>query len=397
MIRTRLFICAVLTGMFALSATLLPIRSAATSLSGTGRAAATTCARLGEVTALANGTGGTLLIGTRGGLYRAASGGRCPTAIAAFPTGIEVGTIVVPPGQPNTLIAGASFLITTNASSFRLYRSTDGGQTWDDGTHGLSRTPIVPLQIAASPRGTLIMSYVCPIDAEYATRTLHCPRALARSTNGGGSWQPVGPEAAVGTARGVVTLGDGSLLALQQPVASQQRVPGIAYRSDDDGRTWRAVSLAIRQGTTYGALDELGDAAALFAVPWERSIALLGTGIQTFRVRAYRSPDGGAHWSVAWSPHGQSYGVVAGAVVAFAALLRHHALLLSDLGTVYRSTDGGTTWQQSGAGLPPPASVLSPHLWTLLAAANGKTVYAGSNKGLFRSDDDGGAWRLASP
>ena len=299
MIRTRLFTCAVLTGMFALSTTLLPIRFAATSLSVTGHATAATCARLGAVTALANGPGGTLLIGTRGGLYRATSGGRCPAAFATFPAGIDVGTIVAPPGRPGTLIAGASFLITANTSSFRLYRSTDGGQTWADGTHGLPRTLILPLQIAASPRGTLIMSYVCPIDAEYVTRTLHCPRGLARSTDGGGSWQLVGPEAAVGTVRGVVTLGDGSLLALQQPVASQQRVPGVAYRSDDDGRTWRAVSLAIRQGTTYGALDELGDAAALFAVPWEQSIALLGTGIQTFQVRAYRSPDGGAHWPLA--------------------------------------------------------------------------------------------------
>jgi len=40
---------------------------------------------------------------------------------------------------------------------------------------------------------------------------------------------------------------------------------------------------------------------------------------------------------------------------------------------------------------------LSPHLWALLAAADGKTAYAGSDKGLFRSDDDGRAWRLASP
>jgi len=366
-----------------------------------GHATLATCARLGEVTALANGLAGTLLIGTRGGLYRAASSGRCPTSIATFPTGIEVGTIVVPPGYPNALIAGASFLITTNTSSFRLSRSTDGGQTWGDGTHGLPRTPIVPLHIAVSPQGTLVMSYVCPIDAEYATRTLHCLRALARSTDGGSSWQPVGPEAAAGTARGVVALGNGSFLALQQPVARQQRVPGVAYHSDDDGRTWRAVSSLVMHkgaaGVAGNALASLGDAAILFAVPWERSVVLLGTGIQTLQARAYRSLDGGAHWSVAWSPHGQSYGVVAGAVVAFAALPRHHTLLLSDLGTVYRSTDGGTTWQQSGMGLPPPTSGGSPHIWTLLADADGKTVYASADKGLFRSDDDGSAWRLASP
>ncbi len=394
MIRPIRFTRAVLTSVLALSATLLPIKFAATSLSVTGHATAATCASLGAVTALANGPAGTLLIGTRGGLYRAASGGRCPTAIAAFPTGIDVGTIVVPPGQPNTLVAGASFLITTNASSFRLYRSTDGGQTWDDGTHGLPRTPIVPLHIAVSPRGTLIMSYVCPADEKYISGTLLCRGALARSTDGGGSWQPVGPKAATETARGVVALGNGSLLALQQPVVRQRLLPGVAYRSDDDGRTWRAISsLALRQGAADDALNRLGDAGILFAVPWEQSVALLGTGLQTFQAQAYRSLDGGAHWSVAWSPHGQSYGVV----VAFAALPRHRTLLLSDIQTVYRSTDGGTTWQPSGAGLPLPTDNASPRIWTLLAAADGKTVYAGSDKGLFHSDDDGGAWRLAAP
>ncbi|HWE63837.1 MAG TPA: sialidase family protein, partial [Chloroflexota bacterium] len=94
------------------------------------------------VTALANGPGGELLAGTGDGLLaRSTDRGGCWSAIAGLPKGIQIGTLLAVPGHTGWLIAGGSFLISTKAGSFVLYRSEDNGQTWTAATSGLSRGP----------------------------------------------------------------------------------------------------------------------------------------------------------------------------------------------------------------------------------------------------------------
>jgi len=327
------------------------------------------------VTALAQGAGPSLLVGTlEGQLYRRADARSCWVRIHAYPRGVEIGTLVASPGFPHTVIAGASFKVTTASGGVKLYRSDDDGRTWRDGTTGLPRTPIVPVAVAVSARGTLVLSYICPQDQNVTTPRR--PYGLARSVDGGRSWHSVGPAAGALTARGVVALNGGRLLALQAPTGGTGM--GVYYRSRDDGRTWRAV------GQEPFALNDI---ASLAAIPWTATGVLAGYGLSFFRPQVYRSLDGGAHWARVWYPRSGG-SILGGFVASMIALPRTRALLLTDSSSVYRSTDGGSTWTPTGVGLGGAGRI-----WTLYAATDRATAYAGAQGGLYRSADGGLTWQ----
>lgn len=346
---------------------------------------------LTRVTALAQGVGGMLVAGTQGGrlqggrLYRSTDAGTCWTPLHALPSYVPIGLIVLPPGRPNVILAGVSFFMPTAVQEFKLYRSADGGATWQSGTMGLPRTPILPVEVAVTPRGTLLLSFTCPYDLNppsgtpaAARRTLHCPYSLARSTDGGQSWQPVGPHTA-GSAQGVTMLGDGSALALLIPLLPPAPDAVFSYyRSKDDGRTWQPVT-RVR--------FDIFDDAILFGPSWARTTVFTGSGLTTLIPKVARSLDGGKHWSQVF--HGRSLSSpspILGAVVGFIGLARSHTLLFTDLSDIYRSTDEGATWAR-----------VTPHVgnnpvWALVASHNGTTAYAATGRGIYRSTDGGLRW-----
>ncbi len=348
------------------------------------------CANPRAVTALATGPGHTLLAGTRGeGLYRSTDGGACWTLITTFPANAEVGTLLVPPGHPHIIVAGSSFVVSTQVSDIGVYRSDDGGRIWTSATTGLPHTPILPFNLAASPHtGALVLSYVCYQDQDYEhpLAVPRCPRGLARSGDGGRTWRAVGPPAQTESARGVVALADGTFLALQLPVRARGNAAGYIYRSRDDGRSWQAA--ARLPNPTAPDYFNFGGIASFYAVPWDTRRVFIGADDERYRALAYRSTDGGFHWSRPWSPKTHTFPTDA-AVIAFAGVSRTHTLLLSDFGRVYRSTDGGTAWNRSNTGLPDGKTV-----WTLLAPAGGSTVYAGTADSIYTSADDGRTWRV---
>lgn len=347
---------------------LAAVLAAAPSSSPTRTAGALACADSYDVTALADGPGNTLLMGTGDGhVYRSADGGRCWSALARLPAPVEIGALLAPPSALGVLIADGSLLVSTTFSSRRIFRSGDAGKTWQDGSAGLPHTPILTTGIAVTPRGTLVLSYACPVDEQYATRTPHCPQRLARSVDSGQSWQPVGPKAAE-LDRGVVTLSDGSLLAAQ---ARRGGTPITrTYRSRDDGRTWQTVGVlpgANRGGSAYNL-------CLIFAVPWDARQVLAGYGIEDLLPTVFRSTNRGATFPGRWLPQAHLLQRRADlAAVAFAGLPRTHTLLLTDVGYIYRSRDDGRTWRRASTGLP-----LNTHIWALVAAPDGGTAFAGT-------------------
>src|SRR4029078_8060674 len=63
-------------------------------------------------------------------------------------------------------------------------------------------------------------------------------------------------------------------------------------------------------------------------------------------------------------------------------------------GGIFKSTDGGTTWSPSDAGIPTEGQ---GRIGITISRTNPKRLYAivdAKNGGLFRSDDAGATWRL---
>jgi len=260
--------------------------------------------------------------------------------------------------------------------------------SWRDISAGIRRTAAIHA-LAASTDGRTVYA------ASYE------PNGLARSVDGGGTWQRVAPWDGWGVPLSVnVAPGDADRVYVGL-------VDG-ARRSTNGGRTWTTLPafeglsvntwLFAPDGTLYA-----GTSAGLRAstggdtwhevprAPDDAVLCLLldPADDETLYVGTDR---GGVHVrdENGWRGGGQG----------------HANVLVGDLGTGYvytvalhrlfRTADQGRTWQE----VPWPADVPPPLSLGLASTAHGPILYAGAveNQGLYRSADEGVTWqRLDGP
>ena len=173
------------------------------------------------------------------------------------------------------------------------------------------------------------------------------------------------------------------------------------YKSCDAGRTWQHIGL--KQTRHIGRIcihpDDpdrvyvaaLGDA---FGANAERGVFRSSDGGQTWEKVLYRGPDAGAV-DLAMDPHNPR--------ILYAAFwnARRSFWHLNSGGEgsgLWRSTDGGDTWQELSGRNGLPGGLLGKHGVSASAARAG-TVYAlieaeGDKTGLYRSTDHGQNWTL---
>src|SRR5437762_5318939 len=178
------------------------------------------------------------------------------------------------------------------------------------------------------------------------------------------------------------------------------------YRSTDGGAAWQLVGL-MDSGTIGRLAVDPTDPQHIFA-------AAAGNLFNPGGERGvYESTDGGSTWPRVLAGDNDTTGAVDLAIDpinpnrVFAAMWDH--LREPDLRTyggvgsgLYRSTDGGSTWQRLTNGLPGPATTVG-RIGVALAPSNPQRVYAivnqtnGSFQGFYRSDDGGDSWTILSP
>ncbi|MGH7938330.1 MAG: WD40/YVTN/BNR-like repeat-containing protein, partial [Chthoniobacterales bacterium] len=238
-------------------------------------------------------------------------------------------------GEPNTYYFGAV--------AGGIWKTTDGGATWH---------PIFDKQHGTSSIGALVV-------APSNHNTIYA---------GTGEAAP----------RGNITYGDG------------------VYRSDDGGKSWRNIGL--KDSRHIGAIIvNPNDPNIVF-------VAALGHAFGPNEERGiFRTTDGGTTWQkvlsknkdtgaidVVFDPHNPN--------TLFAALwqMRRQPWFFSSGGPgsgLYRSTDGGTTWQQlQGNGLP---DGILGRIGVTVSGGDSSRVYAvieAKEGGIFRSDDGGDHW-----
>ncbi len=226
-----------------------------------------------------------------------------------------------------------------------------------------------------------------------------------QTTNAGHVWTPIfdaQPIASIGAL--AVAPSDPNIIYVgtgEADMRSDISFGNGMYKSIDAGRTWTQLGLSDTQQIGRVLVDPRDANIVL--------VAALGHGFGPNVERGvFRSTDGGRNWNKVLYKD-ESTGAIdlsydpANAQTVYAALWNTrraawsvYAPTTGPGGGLYKSTDGGQTWQElRGHGLP--AGLLGRT--GLAVAAGGRRVYAlieAERRGLYRSDDAGANWQLVS-
>lgn len=298
-------------------------------------------------------------------------------------------TLAIDPADPSILLAG-----TPNG----IFKSTDHGETWfESSSDELRKSPVHCLAVSASSPRTV---YAATADS------------IHRSQDGGGSWTKAG-SVAESVSDLIVDPRDPFSLLL-----SDQK--GRIYRSITGGAHWTLVHQPPESARQVASVRKLTAAASDLRIVYAASAGEIlksanggsswvraDDGIQflqddeqillsisptnplivtaVFRSGAFKTLDGGQNWVAV--PN-----LPAGATIV-APAPSDPQVVYAGGSRVYRSDDGGDTWQDS---LPFPSSGrASVRRMSVLEVdpLNPMRVYAANESGLFRSEDGGVRWK----
>jgi photosystem II stability/assembly factor-like uncharacterized protein len=339
-----------------------------------------------------------LFVGTCRGLFETSDAG---ATWHASGQGMAIGfvsAVAVDPNRPDVLFAASDV----------VYRSTDRGATWVSFDSGLpSGSDVMALEVSLDENQ--VLAVVSP--QENSENLYTSPSSVA-------AWAP-----ATGAPRGVRVLGraPGSLLlgakdgvyasfdeaatwAPSSPgmrgvaVSALERsgsgdvlfagtVAGELWTSADNGGSWNRLSSFRNEGVVGALAVDPGDPAVILAASWQPQSHGTSGSLQ-------RTDDGGATWSsdATGLPGGQISQIIfdpARPGRVYAAVLDQLQSIFALPGAVYRSDDGGVSWT-----LASPGSETGPFTSftsVCLDPSETSTLFAADGS-LWKSTDEGLSW-----
>ena len=287
-----------------------------------------------------------------GAVYRSEdAGGHWLASNSGFRT-IVATSIAQDPSNPSTMYVG-----TAGGTIRSVYKSVNGGTTWTDlglasatAVQAVAIDPAAPSTVYAGTAGSGIL----------------------KSSNGGATWSPI-------------NLGLSNLTV--QALAVHPNVAGTVYAgtrggvfgSTDGGAHWTALSAGL------GNLDVLA-----LAVDWSVNATIYaatnGGGI-------FKAINGGLAWTAI------NTGIVGSLATQSLAIdpLDPQVLYAGRTGAnkVVKTINGGASWANSGVGLP----VLSMSVRSVVIDRTTPDVLflATSGAGVFKSSDGGATWQATGP
>ena len=255
--------------------------------------------------------------------------------------GGRIETIAVHPSRPSTFYVGAG--------AGNLWKTTDNGLTWTPIFEKESTFAMGELAIAPSDPDVLYLG----TGEVLMARSSYAGTGVFRSTDAGASWNHVGLADSHHIARVVVDPRDAQTVwvASLGHNFSDGGERGL-YRTKDGGATW---GLALSPGDGVGVVDvELtpGDPDTVYAAAWQRNRRAWGHEAYAAANGVYRSNDGGASWQRLGGglPDSDQVGRIALAVapsnpdVVYALITLDGRRPLGPRGELWRSDDRGDSW-----------------------------------------------------
>jgi DNA-binding beta-propeller fold protein YncE/photosystem II stability/assembly factor-like uncharacterized protein len=295
-----------------------------------------------------------------------------------------------------------------------LWRSADGGQSWQLGGSGLSGLEnLSAASILFSPNFSSDQTvYLFFKDAGQSIQS-----RLFRSTDGGQNWRPwqlpgdsPSYTAFTLTPGGDILLGDAAAqltqLAPNSVAWAASTLPTARFPVDDLAVSRDSTTLFASAGA-YGVFKSTNGGkgwqptafpARTFGYTANRYRLALSPDFERDQtifavtgVSLNRSTDGGATWQALAPAQGEAF--LAQRVALSPNFGQDGVLLAGAPAAIYRSTTGGASWTPA---LTIEGDPLGPDL--LLFAPDGRTAYArfGYGRPLYRSDDGGQSWQPQS-
>jgi photosystem II stability/assembly factor-like uncharacterized protein len=259
----------------------------------------------------------TLYLGNELGLWRSTDGAGNWERVTSPLDGLQIWSILLLPNRPEVLLAGTC--------PSRLFRSEDGGRTWTE-------PPVRMVQECPRIMHTRVTTLLSePVDPQTVWAGVEID-GLRRSRDAGRTWQAVG--------RGLSSQDIHALAIISEDGKSKRLLASTnndVNLSTDDGETWQPLRLGQALPLPY--FRGLGQ------LPGKEKVVLLGNGDfppGTTGLVA-RSPDGGRTWGEARMP-GRANSTLWNFATNSADPNLVYASSVS--GQVYRSTDGGTSWER---------------------------------------------------
>jgi photosystem II stability/assembly factor-like uncharacterized protein len=240
------------------------------------------------------------------------------------------------------------------AASGGVWKSTDGGTTF---APKFDKQPVQSIGAIAVDQRNPDVVWVGTGEA-WTRNTVSIGDGVYRSTDGGETWTNTGLPQSERITKILLDPQDGNVAyaCVTGKLWSDSKERGV-YRTADAGKTWSLVLPGPNASTGCGSMAmDPGHPATLFASLWDfrrkgwtfRSggdgpDAASGSGL-------YRSDDAGVHWTelTPSANHGlpaKPYGRIAVAVAPSDPKVVY-AFVESVKSALYRSADGGTTWER---------------------------------------------------
>ncbi|MFC4466085.1 RICIN domain-containing protein [Streptomyces xiangluensis] len=239
---------------------------------------------------------GTLLLGTRkNGLWRSTDHGVTWSQVSSFPvkdgasSGAGISFVTYGPAGSKTVYVGVA------DKSTSLYRSTDGGSTWQ----AVSGQPTgqMPQHGVLSGDGSLYLTYTDVVGPNGVTAG-----SVWKHTPSGGAWKNISPSQGSYGFSG---------LAVDPQKPSTVMVTTLdrwwpedeIYRTTDGGTTWKALASKSERddsGAPYVGTGTGHWMTALAIDPFNSGHVLYGTGSGIWRSKDANATDSGgtSHWTV---------------------------------------------------------------------------------------------------
>jgi photosystem II stability/assembly factor-like uncharacterized protein len=366
------------------------------SISGLGARNIGSAQMSGRVTSLAgvreNGRLSVYVGSASGGVWKSVNDGTTFKPVFDKQPVQSIGAIAIDPSSPKTIWVGTGEAWTRNSTSVGdgIYKSTDGGDNW---THmGLDESERIAKILVDPKDGNTV--YACAPGKLWSDSE---DRGVYKTTDGGKTWAKILKGGNASTGCSLMSMSSRDPKTLYAGMWDFRR-KGWTFRSGGDGPTAPSASALYKSvdgGATWTDLNEKS-AQGLPAKPWGRVAVTAAPSnpdvvyalIESTRGALFRSADGGKTWQerdrsqmMVWRPF------------YFANLIvdpKDENKIYKPGGSLIASNDGGASFSFIGGG----AHGDFHDVW--VDPANTNELITGDDGGVWYSHDAGNKWLKAN-